>query len=291
MYRLSRREIENIKRLSKELNLNFDELLLLAEEDLTFGCQRGFNPNPVAVNREKLLLFQSSLFLKAFKRRIELKRRNVSLKTLLILDRIEEITGGCFEVKEKPINDREVKALFEALNELVESVNLRINYVVPRKVKYFAYRDPLTDLYNRHYLREVVNRFSGESRNFPIGVIFIDMDNLKEINDNLGHKTGDLYLKRLSEVINASVRHSDFVFRIGGDEFLVLVPKLKEGALEKIVGRIKRNLEIINRSENLNPPLSASVGVSIWKSPEEPFQRALESADFRMYREKTNGKP
>lgn len=245
----------------------------------------------MAVNREKLLLFQSSLFLKAFKRRIEVKKRQMPVKMLLILDRIEEITGGCLEEKEKPVKDWDIRAIFEALNELVESINFRVNYVIPQKVKYFAYRDPLTDLYNRHYLREVVNRLTGNGKNFPVGIIFVDMDNLKEINDTLGHKRGDLYLKRLSEVINASVRHSDFVFRLGGDEFLVLVPKLREGALEKIVGRIKKNIEAVNRSEKLNPPLSASIGVSVWKSPKEPFQEALESADFRMYREKSNGRP
>jgi len=117
------------------------------------------------------------------------------------------------------------------------------------------------------------------------------MDNLKEINDKLGHKIGDLYLKKLSEALKASVRHSDIVFRLGGDEFLVLVPQLKEGALKKIERRIQKNINYLNRLEGLNPPLSASVGMSVWKSPDEPFLKAIESADLEMYQRKSNGKP
>ncbi|GEM_PF-1660375 len=291
MYGLSRREIERIKELSKELNLDFNHLLQLAEEDLKFGCQRNLTPTPLNVNKKKLLLFQSNLFLNAFKRHLQIKKGNFSAKTVIILEKIEEIIGGCLKEKELPVDDPEVKIVLEALNDLIKSVNFRVNYIVPRQVKYLAYRDPLTNVYNRHFLREVVNRLSSKKEEFPVGIVFIDMNNLKEINDTLGHKMGDFYIKKMSEAISSSVRQSDYIFRFGGDEFIVLIPRLKENVLNKLVKRIRKNIEQINTREKLNPSFSASIGVSIWKSPEEPFQKALEQADLEMYAEKVNDKP
>ncbi|WP_457681448.1 GGDEF domain-containing protein [Thermovibrio sp.] len=244
---------------------------------------------PLIDNRKKVLLFQSSLFLKAFKRRLN-GGKELSVKTFTILDRVEEIAGGCLTKKESLIKDRELQLLFDALNDLVEAINFREEFLTPKKLRHFAFKDQLTGLYNRHYLKEVLKRVE-KNLPFPVGIVIVDMDNLKEINDSRGHSIGDLYLKELSEVIKSSVRQSDLVFRIGGDEFLIVIKNASQEALKKILNRLRKGLDRINREKKLKPKLEASIGASIWEGPQEPFQRAFERADAEMYKEKLNGKP
>ena len=85
------------------------------------------------------------------------------------------------------------------------------------------------------------------------------------------------------EVLKASLRGGDRIFRVGGDEFVVLIPRANEEVMEKIVKRIRNNLEYVNEEEGLNPPLGISLGYSIWNSPEESFSEALDKADKAMY--------
>jgi diguanylate cyclase (GGDEF)-like protein len=121
---------------------------------------------------------------------------------------------------------------------------------------------------------------------FPVGIIFVDMDNLKKINDSYGHNVGDLYLRKAVEVIRTSVRGGDLIFRIGGDEFVVLIPKTDYSSLKKIIRRIKKNAVLVSRLEKLKPPLSLSIGVALWRSPKEDFFKVLFLADKEMYKDK-----
>ncbi len=229
-------------------------------------------------------------FLNAFRRRISLKEKRDDC--FLVLGRLEELIGWNF-IKRFPPEDREdLQPLFDAFNDLIDSFHFFAELFVPSRIAYYAFRDPLTEVFNRHFLREQINFLKSRKEMFPIGIIYVDMDNLKLINDNFGHKFGDLYIKKLAEVLVSSIRGNDFVVRLGGDEFVIIVTKASEQILEKIANRIKNNIDRFNLNSGkfLPYPLSVSIGWSLWKSPEDPFERALEEADLKMYENKRKEK-
>jgi len=273
--------MERIEELADEIGVSRALLLKLAEEDYQFGCQRLGFPVP-KVGRKGALLFQSEMFYRAFLRRLNLPK--VYPKELLrLLNRIEELVGWNFVKRVHSGENSLADPLMDALNDLVDSVDFLVKRVVPRRISYYAFRDPLTEVFNRHFLREQLNFLSRNRENFPVGVIYLDLNRLKQVNDVFGHKVGDLYIQQFASVLRSSVRKGDLIFRVGGDEFLILVLRANEKVLNRIVQRIEDNAELVNRSGNLPVPLSFSTGWSLWKSPSESFERALERADRMMY--------
>jgi diguanylate cyclase (GGDEF)-like protein len=138
--------------------------------------------------------------------------------------------------------------------------------------------DPLTSLSNRRRLREEFDRAK------PVGaaVIFLDIDEFKEINDRFGHIVGDACLHRLATALVRVFRTDDALFRLGGDEFLVIAPGLDTEAARDRVSRMRRLLAV---SEDGVPSCRLSVGIAALVPEGEP-EAALREADERMYREK-----
>lgn len=149
-----------------------------------------------------------------------------------------------------------------------------------------ATRDPLTGLHNREHLRQVIEeRFdpaaTGGDR---MGLLFVDMDGFKEINDSYGHQTGDEVLVIVGERIRAAVRPTDVVARWGGDEFVVLVDGAPTDA-----GRIARRLlesvcePLVAGAQRIHPRVS--VGVAVQRPGDDP-EAVLQRADEAMYEAK-----
>ncbi|ADU97015.1 GGDEF domain-containing protein [Thermovibrio ammonificans] len=285
MYRLSRREILKIRELALEIGEDPDKLLLLAQEDYDYGCRRDDGGVLKLSRRKEILLHQSRLFLRSLNRLWRAKKENVPKEKLKLLLRVEEIVAGNL-IKRFPVEKGQDVLVYEALNDLVDAVSFLLKVVAPAKLRYYAYRDQLTEVYNRHYLKEQVDFFRARPENFPVGVIFIDMDDLKKINDTYGHNLGDCYLRKLVEVLRVSLRGGDLIFRVGGDEFVLLVPGANERITRRIVERIRQNIKMINEMEHLRPPLSVSIGYQVWESPSQDFWEVLARADEAMYREK-----
>ncbi len=140
--------------------------------------------------------------------------------------------------------------------------------------------DKLTGLYNRAYFEEEVNRLAAGRQN-PVGVIMIDVDELKATNDTLGHAEGDEVLRATSRVLQQAFRTNDLVARIGGDEFVVLLPYSTEPVVEKAVVRIRKFLDKNNQAGN-RTNVSLSIGTACTEAGIS-LTEAIKLADQSMY--------
>ncbi|MFW6273959.1 MAG: diguanylate cyclase [Halanaerobium sp.] len=155
------------------------------------------------------------------------------------------------------------------------------------EVEFLSFHDELTGLYNRRYFENELERLS-TSRRLPITLLVADMDNLKLINDNYGHKMGDQYIKAAAEILEKSARNEDIVARIGGDEFAIILPETGFETADKIYQRIKSNIKNYNQQHKLVKNLDISLGFSVKVNYEQNLDQIFKKADKMMYNNKRN---
>jgi diguanylate cyclase (GGDEF)-like protein/PAS domain S-box-containing protein len=172
-----------------------------------------------------------------------------------------------------------------------------------RRIYELAYFDPLTGLPNRRRLLEQLQRIAGRQSRAPgIGaLLFIDLDNFKQVNDSLGHVAGDLLLRQVAERLRHSVRETDELARLGGDEFVLALEDLgtsSEEAAEE-AGKVARKiLAVLERPHPLgrhqaqarDSTITASIGISLFGRDEGSVDAALRKGDIAMYYAKTAGR-
>jgi diguanylate cyclase len=152
-----------------------------------------------------------------------------------------------------------------------------------------ATRDPLTDLYNRRKLLADIDMLS-ETHAHPVGLIYIDIDGFKAVNDSMGHDAGDRLLKKLAKSFNSITRETDTLARIGGDEFVFLIPNYQDDKqLIEISKRIIRNVEALSKSD-YRSMINASVGIATYSSRVQSIHDLLGAADGAMYKSKRSGR-
>ena len=150
--------------------------------------------------------------------------------------------------------------------------------------------DALTSLLNARAFQEEGRRVLSEARRKgrPVTVAYIDLDDFKAVNDRLGHHGGDEMLRRVASAIRGSVRISDLAARVGGDEFVLLLP---ETGLEAAGVAIARLRSALTRSlETTEEAVTASIGGVVFDSPPESLEEMIQVADRRMYLAKAEGK-
>ncbi len=152
-----------------------------------------------------------------------------------------------------------------------------------------AIRDPLTGAHNRRFLAEVFPPAASLARRQgqALWLLAADLDGLKRINDDLGHRMGDSVLIQTARLLRQSVRASDYVFRMGGDEFLVVLVDSNRTSAMRVVGRVQENIDLYNSSGVLPPtyPLGLSIGEALF-DPGRGLDAAIAAADARMYAQK-----
>ncbi|MEL7655876.1 MAG: HD domain-containing phosphohydrolase, partial [Bacillota bacterium] len=147
---------------------------------------------------------------------------------------------------------------------------------------YLNYHDQLTGLYNRRFYDEELKRLDTE-RNLPISLVMADVNGLKLTNDAFGHMAGDQMLKRIAAIMKQVCRSDDIVARIGGDEFILLLPRTNSLEAESIVNRIN---DFIQKEKWGNIIFSVSFGSATKKVPSEDMKKIYMLAEDRMYRDK-----
>ena len=148
--------------------------------------------------------------------------------------------------------------------------------------------DALTGVYNRReYEYRLSYRLVQKAQNKVISGIMIDINNFKRINDNYCHRVGDVALVQLVEILRNSVRKDDFIARIGGDEFVIIIESQSESILHEVVARISKNLVIFNSNAEHEYQLAISMGIGVYDEQKyDSFQDFFEELDHRMYESK-----
>lgn len=150
-------------------------------------------------------------------------------------------------------------------------------------LEYLGKHDVLTRLHNRAFYTEELNRLERKSLR-PVSVIIIDLNRLKETNDEFGHEAGDNMLRRMGEVLNEAVSRPDCAARIGGDEFAILMPGSDRTVANAMIENIGKLLKINNQFYS-DSPMDISAGVAV-SDPGESLGSVVRRADMAMYRQK-----
>ncbi len=156
----------------------------------------------------------------------------------------------------------------------------------------YAFVDALTTLPNRRYFDTTLERTLEKSNRHqqPLALIYLDLDKFKPINDNCSHEAGDNVLRTISQRLTQAIRKEDFLARIGGDEFAIIVfPLDKENGLEKVLQRILSHCAEAITVDNKQHLVSASIGIAITRNKSIDPTTLIRQADKAMYASKARG--
>lgn len=180
------------------------------------------------------------------------------------------------QIREK---NREIQHLIDQLFQVAEYID--------------SGNDALTQLLNRRYLDTIVAREVNFSRknHSPLSLLAIDADYFKRINDKYGHAAGDLALQFIGEVLLETVRGSDYAFRIGGEEFLLLLVDSNLSRAHEIAERIRKRVQetAIRSNIGVNFNFTVSIGCALYDGHPD-YQRFLDTADAALYAAKNSGR-
>jgi diguanylate cyclase (GGDEF)-like protein/PAS domain S-box-containing protein len=272
-------ELEN-----KLLSILFSET---TESSKIMNCS-SFEIEIMKKDNKKLPILFSSSILK--------DERGDSLGVVCIFQDISEIK----QVQKKLIesyDELEIKVQ-ERTNELIKA-NKGLEYEISRriemeeKIKKLAYYDYLTGLPNKRLFNDRVEQciFDAARNEKTFGILFLDLDSFKRINDTMGHTKGDELLIMVSNRITNTLREGDTVCRVGGDEFIVLIKNLEEEhyiykLAEKILNIFKNPFKINNHDLFI----TTSIGGAIYPIDGESVETLIKNADIAMYTAKEDGK-
>ncbi len=174
---------------------------------------------------------------------------------------------------------------------LVQDVSERKQ--VEETIQQMAYYDPLTGLPNRNLLYDRITLALAQAHRSKsmAGIMFLDLDHFKKVNDSMGHEAGDILLQEVASRLTNILREEDTVARMGGDEFIVLAPSVKHpmnvcALAEKILGIFKKPISI----SGTDVFVGVSIGVALFPNDGKDVHALLKNADLAMYRAKEKGR-
>jgi len=164
--------------------------------------------------------------------------------------------------------------------------NITDRKIAEEEIEYLSFHDGLTGLYNRRFFDEEQKRMN-VARNLPLTLMMVDVNGLKLTNDAFGHKVGDNLLMKIAHSLKEICRSDDIIARIGGDEFVILLPKTNEEEAWNIQKRIKEGVNS-KKVEGLPITVSVSCGCGTKTEEDEDIADVFKVAEDQMYRSKTS---
>ncbi|MGF1695766.1 diguanylate cyclase [Vibrio lamellibrachiae] len=180
------------------------------------------------------------------------------------------------------------KAISKRLAMSIANIDLKTS------LRKMAFKDPLTHLYNRRYLYETLEQWVSLShkKQTEIGIIMIDLDHFKQLNDNYGHDAGDKVLKGISRYLLEATRASDIVCRYGGEEFCIAIPDITAEELIQMAQKLCEEMAVVSieigRTQSLN--VTSSMGASIFTNKCSSIENTISEADEALYNAKEEGR-
>jgi two-component system cell cycle response regulator len=208
-------------------------------------------------------------------------------------NRIKGVEQGTDDYLIKPINGRELKARVKVLLKKKQYIDkLRNNY---ERALGLAIYDGLTGLYNQTYFKNFLELEVKRAmrQRYSLGLMIMDIDDFKIINDRFGHLTGDLIIKNLAQLIKQNIREVDLSARYGGDEFVVVLPYTDQTETVKIIERLQLAVDQYRQSEEIlldQKPLTLSFGIALFSGQDTTMEELIRRADQALYRSKQEGK-
>jgi diguanylate cyclase (GGDEF)-like protein len=150
--------------------------------------------------------------------------------------------------------------------------------------------DPLTGIPNRRAFYDLAEMELNKARRYqkPLSVLYVDIDNFKNINDHFGHYTGDTLLCSVAKMIKSNIRAIDILGRFGGDEFVILLAQTGPESVALVARKLKDKLSHLVQRNNW--PVTFSIGAVTFENPPDSVEKLIIAADEQMYNAKMNGK-
>jgi diguanylate cyclase (GGDEF)-like protein/PAS domain S-box-containing protein len=161
------------------------------------------------------------------------------------------------------------------------------------RLSWLAEHDPLTGLYNRWRLQSVLEDAIAKAKvgGHTGALLYLDVDQFKDVNDSSGHQVGDSLIKEISGVLSRMVRESDFVARVGGDEFAIIIRDTNADGAIGLAKNIEKNLnQIILPISGTNHHVTASIGIALFPTHGDNMNDLLANSDLAMYKAKEGGR-
>jgi two-component system, cell cycle response regulator len=173
------------------------------------------------------------------------------------------------------------------LREMTQTLSARSD-----SLEHAALTDALTGMQNRRYFDDALKEYLEEFRRIgkPVGLMVLDLDHFKSVNDTHGHDVGDEVLRRVAQCLKDFTRYHDVAARVGGEEFAVVAPNMDLEILQKFAERIRKAIsELVIESGNVRLKVTSSFGLALWDG-REAADAFYKRADKMLYQAKTTGR-
>ena len=194
-----------------------------------------------------------------------------------------------FEGRVYPIKDQ----ADEISSVIWMAINITRRKNLEKRLRDLAEKDPLTGAFNRRHFMQVLEKSCSIAKRYknPLSILVLDIDNFKSINDTFGHKAGDTVLKALVDYCQEAFRGSDLFARLGGEEFIVMLPNTPTLGAAIIAERIRdgiHNIPVTLANKKVN--FTISIGISQIDESDESYNDVISRADAALYQAKDKGK-
>ncbi|WP_322628419.1 diguanylate cyclase [Halothiobacillus sp.] len=223
-------------------------------------------------------------------RLIDLRTKEISMDVPMMRGVVGLIVPS--DQDQSPVTRLLIESILSTMLNVVGSVRAIEKHT--EDLEFYATRDPLTQLYNQRMFWSLLEYEVGRARrhDYQFGVLVIDMDNFKNINDNYGHSFGDLFLCQVAEALQDGLRAGDILARYGGDEFVAILPEAGAQASEMVANRLLAQIRglSVRTPEGGEVGASLSLGMAIGLTHADTARGLFAVADSQMYRAKLGGK-